>query len=261
MEARTVFKFVAVAGVPVTGYLSARGARKCERLLRQNGEPLSKMEKAKDFTKSYWPALIAGGATIGSILISDNLATKAITAAAASATLAIAKKDVLKGEFESYRNAVKEDAGAEKDVEYLQKASEIRLDDDGEVVHTFKLTWLDKPIYFESTMGKVQNALNNINRELFDYNAGMSVATVSDALTLFGHDELRTKETDMAGWSMDLLSVNCDCYWLDFYVYRETDGLVSHGDEDPNTYIIDVVWPPEDNLKLAIDEAFESGVI
>lgn len=261
MNARMIFKAVAIAGVPVTGYLSAKGAYKYERILRENGEPLTKVEKAKDLTKSYWPALLCGGVTIGSILTMDKLATNAIAAAAASATLAIAKKDVLKGEFEKYRQVVKEDAGSEKDIEYLQKASEVRLDEDGEAVHRFKICFMDEPIYIESTLGKVEKALNSINRDLFDYNTGIGTITISDCLRYFEHEELRNSKTDLAGWTTDLLAVNCDCYWLDFYVYKASEGFSSHGDEDPDLYIIDVVWPPEENIREAYRIAEKEGII
>ena len=261
MKARTVFKIIAIVGVPVTGYLSAKGSLKCEALLSQQQWALTNKEKAKTLAKSYWPAAVSGAVTIGSILIGDGLATKAIAAATASATLAVAKKDVLKGEFKKYREAVVEDGGKDKDVEYMKRASEIRLDADGEAIHRYKIKWAGEEIVFESTMGKVQEALNKINQQLYDYNTGSYVVTVSDALGIFDHPELRTKNTDRAGWAVDLLEVNCDCYWLDFFVYREDEGIGSHGDEDHNTFVIDVVWPPEDDISKALKQAEREGII
>ena len=262
MKARTIFKFVALIGVPVTGYLSARGAMTKAEYIRKNGTPQTRKEKIKDNIRAYWPAGVAGGVTIASILIGDNLATKAIGAAAASATAAIYKKDVLKREFNKYRGVVKEDAGEEKDHEYMKKASEIQLDDEGEVLHEFKISWLgDEPLYFTSTMGTVQTALNEVNRMLLDYNTGIGVVTGSDLLRLLHHDELVNSKTDLMGWGNDLLAIECECYWLEFYLYKAKDSLSYPGECEPETIVIDVVWPPYDDISKAYAIAEREGVI
>ena len=252
MNARTIFKIIAVAGVPVTGYLSARGTMTKAEYIKKNGTPQTKKEKVKDNVRAYWPAAVSGAVTIGSILLADGLAAKEIAAATGIATAAVAKKDVIKGQFEKYRNVVKEDAGAEKDIQYMAKAAEVELDDDGEVVHTFKLYWLDKPIIFESTMDKVQSAINNLNKRLVDYKEGPGYATVTDFLNMVGHPELATNQSNTFGWDFEALVDNCDCYYLDFLVYKEADSMFAHGDEDPNTYLIDVVWGPYPQLGLDV---------
>ena len=262
MKARTIFKIIAVVGVPVTGYLSARGTMTKAEYIKKNGTPQTKKEKVKDNVRAYWPAAVSGAVTIGSILLTDGFAAKEIAAATGIATAAVAKKDVIKGQFEKYRNVVKEDAGAEKDIQYMTKVAEVELDDDGETLHWFELYWLDNNVIrFQSTMSQVKDALNAINRDLVDYNTGHGFVTVSEALRYFGHEELATPWTDKAGWSYELLNVNCDCYYLDYYVYPADERIGSHGDDPYNTFIIDTCWPPEEDLAVALADAEKSGVI
>jgi hypothetical protein len=262
MKARSVFKIIALVGVPVTAYLANMGKDIKAKRLKEQGVPVSKKEKAVDHIVSYWPAYLSGAVTMASIIASDTLAGKEIAAATALATAAAAKKDVLKGQFEKYRGAVKETDGDEKDISYMQKASEIRLNDEGEVLRHFKLKWCDgKNIEFDLSMADAQEAINKINRELYDATIGSGVVTVSDCLGYFKHPELADKDTGKAGWSAELLWVECDCYWLDFYIYPEGESIFAHGDESTDAFIIDVVWPPEVNIAKAIEAAGKKGVI
>ena len=263
MKARTIFKCVAIAGVPVTGYLAAKGTLKCQELKRKEGEPVTLKEKALDISRGYGPSIIAGAVTIGSILLSDGLATKEIAAATALATAAITKKNVIKDQFDRYRAAVKDgEGGEEKDLEYVSKAAEVKFDGNGEVVRHFKLDWIDgETIEFDSTLAKVIDALNRVNRNLFDYNTGTGAVTVSDFLNYIDKGDLITDKTNKAGWCSELLAVTYDCYWVDFWVHPETEGLQDHGDGNPNTYVVDLCWPPEENLSKAIGMAEKEGLI
>lgn len=256
MKARTIFKCVAIAGVPVTGYLAAKGTLKCQELKRKEGEPVGFKEKALDISRGYGPSIIAGAVTIGSILLSDGLATKEIAAATALATTAIAKKNVIKDQFDRYRAAVKDgDGGEEKDLEYVAKAAEVRFDKNGEVVRHFKIDWIDgEVIEFDSTLAKVVEGLNQVNRNLFDYNTGTGVVTISDFLNFMDKGDLITDKTNRAGWCSDLLAVYCECYWVDFWVHPERD-------DDNSVYVIDLCWPPEENLSKAMGMAEKEGVI
>ena len=262
MNARTIFKIVAIVGVPVTGYLSARGAMTKAEYIKKNGTPQTKKEKVKDNVRAYWPAAVSGAATVCSILMTDSLAAKEIAVATGLATAAVAKKDVIKGQFEKYREVVKEDAGAEKDIQYMTKTAEVELDDEGEALHWFEIYWLDNNVIrFQSTMSQVKDGLNDINRQLIDYITGTGIVTVSEALRYFDHPELATPWTDKAGWSYDLLNVNCDCYYLDFYVYPADERIGSHGDDPYNTFVIDTRWPPEEDLAKSFADAEKSGVV
>lgn len=256
MNARTVFKVLALVGVPVTGYLASRGAGIKAKMIKEQGVPVTRREKIKDFAIAYGPAIAAGAVTMGSICMSDKLATKAIAVATATATTAVAKKDVLKGQFDKYRGVVKEELGDEKDIEFMSKASKVELDSDGEVLHWFEIHWLDhKPIRFRATKDKVRAACDAINRELFDYREGCGIATVSQFLDHVGYGHLATKDTDEAGWNNELLYCDCDCYWLDFYIHPKGESILAHGDEDTDTFVIDVPWPPYYNLGMEIRQA------
>lgn len=262
MNARTVFKVLALVGVPVTGYLASRGSGIKAKRIKEHGPAMTIKDKVVENGISYGPAIIAGAATMISIAASDKLATKAIAAATATATAAIAKKDVLKGQFEKYRGAVKEDQGEKKDAEYMVKASEIKLDDNGEVVRTFKLDWLPgEPIIFQASMADVYEGINNINRHIADYANCSGVVTVSDALDFFKHKELANSKTNIAGWDASLLARECDCYFLDFFIYPEGQRMFSHGDEPVDVWCIDVGWGPWENLGYAVRQAIEAGVL
>lgn len=259
---KTIFKVVAIAGVPVTGFLAARGGKtKAEKIL--NGEPY---ETGKDKfalnAKAYGPAVAAGAVTVASIVLSDYFGAKELAAATALVAGVAARKDQIKQQFEKYRDVVKEEDGEERDVDILKKASEVEVGDDGEVVHTYRIDWLgkDNPIYFQSTAKDVEHGLNQINRSLCDYSQGWGIATVSDALNFLGHKELTTHDSDIAGWCYDLLNVECDCYWLEFLV-DYAHAFIGYDDEDPNVKVIIVDWDPYPDLQKAIDDGQKLGII
>ena len=262
MNARLIFKVLALAGVPAKGYLAVRGAGVKAKRIKEYGPARTKKDKLIENGIAYGPAIAAGALTMASILMTDRLATKAIAAATATATAAVAKKDVLKGQFDKYRDVVKENLGEEKDIEIMSKAAEVELDSDGEVLHWFEIHWLDgHPIRFRATKDKVRAALESLNRELIDYNTGSGVATVSQFLNNVGYGHLATEDTDKAGWNTDLLAIDCDCYFLDFYIYPKGESILAHGDEDTDTFIIDTPWPPYYNIGMEIRQAEAMGRI
>lgn len=260
--ARYIFKAVAIIGVPATGYLAALGGKtKAEKILK--GEPYeTKKEKVILNAKSYGPAVAAGIVTVGSIALTDYFGSKELAAAGALTVGAILKKDKIKKQFEKYRGVVKQEDGEKRDSDILKKASEVTLNDEGEVVHTYRIDWLGKgkPIYFQSTEKDVEHGLNQINRSLCDFSQGWGIATVSDALNFLGHKELANHDSDIAGWCYDLLNVECECYWLDFMVdYAHT--FIGYDDEDPNVRVILVDWDPYPDLQKAINKGQEIGII
>lgn len=258
MDVRTtklVFKALAITGVPVTAYLAARGGKtKAERIL--NGEENTVILNAK----SYGPAAAVGAATIASIFALDYFGGKELAAAGALTAAAVANKDRIKAQFEKYREVVKEEDGEKRDVDIFTKASQVRFDDDGETVHLYRLDWVKDPIYFESTSKKVAEGLSRINKELVDYSTGWGVVTVSDALNFFGHPELRTPDTDKAGWDIELLHVDYDCYYIDWHEILAGESPW-YKDENPNVHVIVTPVDPEIDLQWAIDQAQKDGVI
>ena len=260
---RTIFKGVAIVGVPVTGYLAARGEKtKAEKLLEGKSYETGK-DKFILNAKSYGPAVAAGAVTITSIILSDYFGAKELAAAGALAAGVAARKDKIKEQFEKYRNVVKEEDGSERDVDILKKASQATYDGNGELIHRYRLDWTKTPIYFETSHAKVIEALNRVNQELIDYNRGcLGLVTVSQFLEYIDRSDLKTPETDKAGWSYDLLNVECDCYWLDFYVFKAGESKwYSSKEEDPDTYIVDVEFGPWANLKGELDEQERIGTI
>lgn len=259
---RTVFKVLAIAGVPATAYLAARGGRlKAERIM-EKGNPDNRKEAAVQNIKAYGPAAAAGAATIASIVLCDYFGGKEIAAAGALAAGVAANKNRLKEQFEKYRGVVKEEDGEARDIDIMQKASKATYDGNGELEHEYLIHWLDKPVYFKSTHAKVIDGLNRINQELVDYSRGWGVVTMSDALKFLGKDDLCTPETDRAGWSYDLLNVECDCYWLDFFVFKAGESeWYKNKSIDPDVYIIDVPWTPWPDLQKELEEQHRIGTI
>lgn len=257
MDIRTtklIFKALAITGVPVTGYLAARGGRTKAELLLKGETPDTIPGQILLNTKAYGPAVAAGAATVASIFMTDYFAGKELAAAGAITAAVAANKNRIKDQFEKYRDIVKEEDGDQKDTDIMQKASVVKFDEDGNAVHHYCLDWLETPIYFDSTAEKAAEALTKINRELVDWNSGWGMVTVSDALRFFDHEELATPETDIAGWSYELLNVDYECYFLGFSVMSGQASLW-HGDPDPNVRVITVDIPPEENLEKALKEA------
>lgn len=257
---KTIFKVVAIAGVPVTSFLAARGGKtKAERLLK--GE---KYETGKDKfvlnAKAYGPAVAAGAVTVTSIVLSDYFGGKELAAATALAAGVAARKDQIKQQFEKYRDVVKEEDGKERDVDILKKASEVEISGDGEVVHTYRIDWIDEPIYFESTAKDVGAGLSKINKGLLDLAYGLGLVTVSDALNFLGHPELRNHKTDIAGWELNLMNVVYDSYFVEFDDITAGESAW-YKDEDPNVHVIVAHVEPEPDLQMALKEAQEIGII
>ena len=257
---RTVFKVLAIAGVPATAYLAARGGRlKAERIMEKDN-PDNRSEAAVENIKAYGPAAVAGAATIASIVLCDYFGAKEIAAAGALAAGVAANKNRLKEQFEKYRGVVKEEDGEARDIDIMQKASQLRLDEDGEIIHRYRLDFMDEPIYLESTAKEMGDALSKVNKELCDYVSGTGVVTVTDVLRFLNHPELATSETNKAGWHQDLLAVECDCYYLDWYVI-EAGKSAWYKDEDPNVIVVSACWGPYPDLRKALDRAEELGTI
>lgn len=257
---RTIFKVTAIAGVPITGFLAARGGKtKAEKLL--NGEPYeTKAEKFVLNANSYGPAIISGAVTITSIVLADYFGAKELAAAGALAAGIAANKNKVKEQFEKYRNVVKEEDGEARDVDIMQKASKVRFDDDGEVIHTYRLDFLDDPIYVESTARQMGEALSRVNKELCDYVCGTGIVTVTDVLKFLNHPELETRKTNIAGWSQDLLAVECDCYFLDWLTIKAGESAW-YKDENPDVIVVSASWGPYPDLQKALDRAHEIGTI
>ena len=259
---RTIFKVLAIAGVPATAFLAARGGKLKAEMILEKGECTDTKDKITRNIKAYGPAVAAGAATVGSIILSDYFGGKEIAAAGALATAAAANKSRIKEQFEKYRGVVKEEDGEARDIDIMQKASKATYDGNGELEHEYVMYWLDKPISFKSTHAKVIDALNRINQELVDYSRGWGVVTMSDALKFLGKDDLCTPESDRAGWSYDLLNVECDCYWLDFFVFKAGESeWYKNKAIDPDVYIIDVPWSPWPDLQKELEEQHKIGTI
>lgn len=236
-----IFSALAMVGVCVTGYLSAKCA---SREFPDDFEEMDIPEKAKTVAKTYAPAVTAGALTIGCIAATDiSFVAKSNRLRAELLGLCAIGQD----RFRAYKDQVKKEFGEEAHAKILQKI-EPNIEEARHVIpttecffqtcaldfgvdeeeRTFLLSSASLPAgnhYFVSTIGRVFQALYYLNRT---YAAGEEV-TVRELFDLLGLDppegldELE-KEGPL-GWGYDLLEDNI--FWIDWNCYSITtdDGF------------------------------------
>lgn len=107
---------VACAGVIGTGVTAAFGATKATKILEEHkDEDLSKKDKFKLAAPCFIPAVAVGGSTIACILGNGRISART-QALLSSAYASVATQ------YSSYRHAVRQDQGKEKDEEYVKYA-------------------------------------------------------------------------------------------------------------------------------------------
>lgn len=255
---RTILTAASCAGTVVTAVLAARGGAKCDRILNNMPPEATTFDKFKKAAPVYIPAAAAAVATIGSTIAAHHTGTVLIASGAASLAAMTQRMKAIKASAEKYRNTAKEIFGEEKEKELrteLSKPVVPKLDEDGEVIHRFKIDWLGKtvePIYFETSMATAIEAMMVLNQYIFDpMSEHWYRASVSDFLTLVHHPELCTDRTDKAGWDAQVLSADCDAYWLG-------SSFVPLGN---NEYEIVTDWYPSLNIESYVEMCEREGII
>lgn len=242
INAKLIFKLVAIVSVPLTGYLAAKGTKwyqeGVEELKANKPEAdVSTADKAIVAAKSYGLAALSGAAGVGSVIAMDRISMGQLTAAGA---LVMANKRLLKEKaqkLDSYKEAVLHKLGIEKAKEVDQMAEGICLEKaciDGmqtdEVVHLFRLRWFgdEHPVVFQATLPQVIDAMSDINRELFDRDSGSGMYVVGKFFDMVGRPDLISEDIENRGWSKEFLRICCDCHWLPYELNKVTD---EHGNE------------------------------
>lgn len=271
INAKLIFKLVAIVNVPLTGYLAAKGTKwyqeGVEELKANKPEAdVSTADKAIVAAKSYGLAALSGVAGVGSVIAMDRISMGQLTAAGA---LVVANKRLLKEKaqkLESYKEAVLHKLGIEKAKEVDQMAEGISLEKsyiDGmqtdEVLHMFRLRWFgdNYQILFEATLPEVLDALADINRELFDKDSGSGMYTIGKFFSKVGRPDLICDDIVNRGWSKEFLRICCDCNWLPYELNKVTD---EHGNE---LDIIDIWVPyfPNEDIEAYQKQLEEDGEI
>lgn len=217
------------AGVVVTTVLTAKLAPKAQKRvekMKQDLEAKGETAKKGDILianiKSYWPAILSGGATLASIFTSQFLSKKAEVSLIAAAGTA----DQL---CRKYKNQIRNVAGKTGLTDIINKISK----DDYEQVKpeqptdNRKLFWEEHVGFFyadELLLERSMTALNqriNDSMALYEYEM-YGIATIADLIT--GCEaEILNKNIKLAdlnfGWSFDYLADSWEGYWI--HDYRE----------------------------------------
>lgn len=285
----TVLSIAAGAGVVVTGFLAARGGRKAAQIefdaTQQavadnisNGnldivtsddddevfdEITKEVNKStrKARLKAYLPAIISGVVTLGCGAYAKRLDTKEIIKLTGALGVATSQLKKLRGDFGTYRRAVIDEVGPQKETEICKKVDEniagnattdIRMD-----VKEFHLDWMGEDLYFDADSPlTVINALHNINRGLHDpEHENWMEPTVSQFFKDVGHPELITKDSDEAGWSLEELRCDCNVEWINY------DLILKCHPDGRMYYDIWVDWYPWKDIMGVLQHLENEGII
>ena len=198
----TVCTVISCIGTVGTGVLASIGGQKMAKELSPD---LSRGEKAKIVLKNQWPAIACGAISIGFDIFGTHLDKQTIAKLAGLAGVA-------GSQLADYRDEVAATYGmdAERDICERVNASRMArgLDPDGllkEMVYTFY-----EPVtgtYFESTVGRLFEAKDEINYKLYssEWDYDKEIVTVADFLAWNFASEMITDESMRAGWYSRLM--------------------------------------------------------
>lgn len=254
INAKLIFKIVAIVGVPVTAYFAAKGSKSYQKGMEEleaqkPEEDITLADKALVAAKSYALAAGTGTLAVGSVIAMDRISVKELMAAGG---LIAANKQLIKkkaNELESYKDALVHKLGIEK-AEEIQKTAEgiatekAYIDDlvTDEAIHRFRIGWLGFDLYFESTFATVMSALSDINQQLFDCTTGAGQYTMDRFLSRIGRPDLITEEIAHRGWDAGNLANLCQIYWLDFE-FKD----VQLGDDEDDEHCIEITVTEKPN--------------
>lgn len=237
-----IFTAISCVGVVATAALSFRAGLKYEKFLEGD---------IKEKALIAVPPIVTGAVAIGASIAAHKVNAKAIAGLTAAVALGTDRLNALK-------DAVKEKCEDKEAGDILARASEIEnerhMEDLEEAPRLYRIDWTGKPIYFEALPTTVLNALSQMNRELVDFHTGSGIASVEQFLDLVNHKELSAKKYGNIGWSTDILELDWDMTWLDFYI---TKRKKKHRGKD--VWQIDAVIDPLPDIEAAYKEVEASG--
>lgn len=239
----TILTVVSAGGVIATAVLSSKSALKAQLLLAEAEESkhdeLTTFEVVQVATPAYIPTIAVGAMTIACIVGLRSYDKRQYAAAIAGYTL-------IKRNYEKYQDKVKELLGIEEHQKIteavardVEKAKDISIIAQGgmapssttdfgveEEKRLFYDTFSER--YFESTIGRVLQAENHLNR---NFHLGGAVS-LDDFYDLLGIDHVQGG--DSLWWA-----IGNGLDWVDF------DHHVTTLDDGLECCIIDMVFPPE----------------
>lgn len=209
-NAPTLLSGIAVTGTLATAYLTGKATIQAVAKIDEELEmryqtddiadtPLTKTEVVKLVWPLYVPPALAVVGTVGCIVTANSLSAKRIAAMAALYKLS-------EDHLEEYRDKVKEKLGLKEEQELREEIHHEKVRDSFDALRAVQLeepgmnvmfmeAWTGR--YFYSTMGKVERAMNDINRDIVQEN----YATLSDFYDRI--DVEPTQESNEIGWSIE----------------------------------------------------------
>lgn len=201
-------------------FFSARGALKAERLLKEE-RPVTKKDKVIVYIKAYWPAGTLFLASTAASIFSHKITGKQIAGLTAAC---IAAEEKLR----SYRNAIKEEFGEEKEKDIYAKV----VDENWNITPAlpYKIEDYDdhsvfydrySERFFVSSVEKVQQAIYHLNRNF----TLRGWALLNEYYHMLGLDDIPKGEVE--GWSDAIFMEEYGMVpWIDIYttVKEHEDG-------------------------------------
>ena len=253
---RSFFTVVGAIAIPVTALLSARSAIKAKEAYDELPDDASKGEIVKTVAKECVPAIISLAVAEASVLGSNGIATAQIAGLSAAGL-------TLESNFRKYRKGVIDYVGEEEEKKICQEIGEKNIIEkvgliDGETIHLFHEPWTGA--WFQATKEQVLNALSACNRQIIDmsankWNPEAGIATIAHIFKFLKKPELITEPAEKMGWSLDLLSLDCDCYWLELGICEQYDN------NGQKFYELYSDWDPAPDLDKWYEEAEAAGRI
>lgn len=230
-NAPTILTVVGGVGVVATSVLAVKATPKALTILKEaeeeKGEELTVMEKVVVAGPSYIPAVVTGAATLACIF-GANVLNKRQQASLASAYA------MIDASYKEYRKKVDELYGEEADAHVREEISKDKYKENDILKGDGKQLFFDEfsGRFFRSTLEKVQNAENLVNRDL----VMQYYCTLNDFYGYLGIPHIDGGHE--IGWSE---TMNEQAYWQTWVDFSNLKTLTDDGVE---YYIIRIYQLP-----------------
>lgn len=220
-----VLSIVGSIGVMATGVLVALRAENANQKIREAKKTNSKKEIIKAFFKGYYPALIAGTATISSIVVGTIISKKVEASLTATAI-------VLDTTLRKYKGKMKELFGerASMITNSIMKDDYKHLKDDDKVLKKHENLYFEEHIgFFKTTPANLERAVGLTNEKILATQGWSSLREfLKDAKTEVIDNKVIDKVSYDYGWHRDYLN--------EVYVNNDdsSNNLFIHVNQEPH---------------------------
>jgi hypothetical protein len=206
-NASAILTATGVVGTVGTAVLTGRATFRAAEILSDqefnapldDGKETTKMQKVAAVWPLYLPPIGVGGGTIAAIIMANRISAKRAAALAAAYS-------ITEGQFKEYKDKALETLGVNKEKKLRDEVAAQKVKDNppnkeviivanGDVLFYDTITGR----YFESTVEKVNKAINHVLSEIYNYNAS-SLSVFFEDLGLPATDY-----TDNVGWNNETM--------------------------------------------------------